>query len=269
MTEFRILQLTDLHLLSNPESTVMGIPTRLTLQDVVETILQRESEFDHVIVTGDHTHDERPESYDAVRRILKPWRDRLAVVPGNHDDRDVMRTMLGDVIGQQNPGDIDGDDRITFMLHYGSWLLVGLDTHVPGQVSGRLGEAQAAWLHERLAVHGDRPCILFCHHPTVDVGSDWMDAIGLTDRDLLVDVVRDHPSVRLICCGHVHHEFEGYSGKTRVVTTPSTGLQFRPEGTPSRFADDPPGYRVIELYENQLETYVARLPHVEHTPLCD
>ncbi|MCH2201126.1 MAG: phosphodiesterase [Fuerstiella sp.] len=269
MTEFRILHLTDLHLFRDPEATLKGIPTRLTLQDVVDTVLQCESEFDYVIVTGDHTHDECPESYEAVRQILKPWLGRLAIVPGNHDDRDVMRTILGDVIAQQNPGDIPGDDRITFTLDCGPWLLAGLDTHAPGQVPGQFGGAQAAWLNERLAVHGNRPCVLFCHHPAVDVGSDWMDAIGLTDRNELVDVVRNHPAVQLICCGHVHHEFNGQIGRTRVVTTPSTGLQFAPGGTQAKFADDPPGYRVIELCDNQLETYVVRLSHAEHTPVCD
>ena len=54
--------------------------------------------FDHVVVTGDHTHDELPESYQAVRQILSPWLDRLWQVPGNHDDRTVLRSVFGDRI---------------------------------------------------------------------------------------------------------------------------------------------------------------------------
>ena len=55
--------------------------------------------FDHLIVTGDHTHDELPQSYEAVRRILIPWLDRRGQVPGNHDARCVVRSFCGDRIG--------------------------------------------------------------------------------------------------------------------------------------------------------------------------
>ena len=88
MADTRILQLTDLHLFSDPEATLKGIPTRQTLQSVVDSVLRLESRFDHVIITGDHTHDECPESYAVVREMLGQWIDQLAIVPGNHDDRD-------------------------------------------------------------------------------------------------------------------------------------------------------------------------------------
>ncbi len=266
MADTRILQLTDLHLFRDLESTLKGIPTRRTLKSVTDAILQDEIEFDRIIITGDHTHDEHPESYTAVRKMLAPWLDRLAIIPGNHDDRDVMRSIHGDVIQRQVPGEIPNDDRITFSFHCGSWLCLGLDTHAPGQVSGQLGSAQATWLSKRLAEHGDNPCVVFCHHPPIDVGSEWMDAIGLKDRSLLLNVVQDHPSLRLICCGHVHHEFEGVIGRTRVVTTPSTGLQFDPRGTEPQFVSKPPGYRVIEFTGHQMHTHVVRLTHAEHTP---
>lgn len=269
MADTRILQLTDLHLFCDSESTLKGIPTRHTLQDVVDSIVHNESEFDRVVVTGDHTHDEDPQSYAAVRSILEPWIDRLTIVPGNHDDRKVMRSILGDVVEKQVTDTMADDDRITFSIQCGSWLCVGLDTHAPGKVSGQFGTAQAEWLRHRLTEHGNNPTLLFCHHPPIDVGSEWMDAIGLEDRSLLLNVVQDHPSVRLICCGHVHHEFEGAAGPTRVVTTPSTGLQFDPRGTKPLFANDAPGYRVIELTDDQLKTRVGRLAHAAHTPVND
>ena len=266
MADARILQLTDLHLFHDLEVTLKGIPTRRTLKSIADSILQDGIEFDRLIITGDHTHDEHPESYTAAREMFAPWLDRLAIIPGNHDDRDVMRSVYDDVIRRQVPGDIPNDDRITFSFYCGSWLCLGLDTHAPGQVSGQCGLAQATWLSERLAEHGDNPSVVFCHHPPINVGSEWMDAIGLEDRSLLQNIVKDYPCLRLICCGHVHHEFEGLLGSTRVVTTPSTGLQLDPGGTRTQFASDPPGYRVIEFTEHQMRTHVVRLTHAEHTP---
>jgi len=265
----RILQLTDLHLFNQPEETLKGIPTRETLQAVVSAILRNEDEFDHVVVTGDHTHDEQLQSYQAARGILDPWMDRLTIVPGNHDDRAVMRSVLGDVIQNQSDDSVSDDDRIVFSFQCGEWLCLGLDTHVPGEVPGYFGEAQAGWLRRRLTAHGNHPSVLFLHHPPVDVGSEWMDRIGLKDRDRLVEVVRDFPSVQLICCGHVHHEFDGTVAGACVVTTPSTGIQFDPCGAEPHFASDPPGYRVIELANDQFRTHVVRLPHADHTPVVD
>ncbi len=265
----RIVQLTDLHLFDQPGETLKGIPTRATLQAVVDAILQDEGEFDRVVITGDHTHDEKPESYQAAREILAPWHDRLSIVPGNHDDRSVMRSVLGDVIDRQAIDPVPGDDRIVFSFESGSWRCIGLDTHSPGEVPGYFGEPQADWLRSQLAAHGDNPSLLFFHHPPIDVGSEWMDRIGLKDRERLQEIIQAFPAVRLVCCGHVHHEFEGRVAETRIVTTPSTGIQFDPRGSEARFASDPPGYRVIELSDDHFETRVARLPHASHTPVAD
>jgi len=269
MADLRLLQLTDLHVFREPESTLKGIPTRDTLQEVVQWIQQHESQIDRLIITGDHTHDEHDDSYAAVRSLLEPWLDRLAIVPGNHDDRSVMRTVFGDVIAARCETTVADDDRITFSFHCGSWLCVGLDTHWPGEVAGHCGNPQIRWLRDRLAAHSPDPAIVFCHHPPVSVGSNWMDMIGLTDRDLLLDVFEEFASVRLVCCGHVHHEFTGQAGTAQVITSPSTGIQFDPAGNEPGFATDPPGYRVIELNGSDLETHVVRMPKARFTPEHD
>ena len=86
----RILQLTDLHVFAEPNARLKGIPTRECLQDVVVHILATEQPFDFVIVTGDHTHDERHESYQTVREILNPWLDRLWQVMNDCIDRGLV-----------------------------------------------------------------------------------------------------------------------------------------------------------------------------------
>ena len=258
MSTTRLLQLTDLHLFRDPQETLYGIPTCATLQMVVDSIVASGIDFDQVIVTGDHTHDEQPETYQAVREILEPWLDRLSVVPGNHDDRNVMRSVLADVINRQSVGSQLPSDRINFSILAGAWQLLGIDTHLPGEVAGHVGNEQLRWLSETLDQHAPHPVIVFCHHPPVEIGSIWMDKIGITDRDAFVRVLNDYPCVRLVCCGHVHHEFEGQLQHARVVATPSTGLQFDPAGLEPSLTDDAPGYRIIELSEDKFTTQVHR-----------
>lgn len=259
----RILQLTDLHVFSTAGERLKGIPTRESLQEVVAYIEKTEEPFDYVIVTGDHTHDERPESYQAVVDALSPWSDRLHQVPGNHDDRSLMKASFSLSSNGLT------ENALTFGIEAGEWLLLGLDTHVPGKVAGHIDDAQIAWLRETLATSTAKSVALFFHHPPVDVGSVWMDAIGLNNRDSLNVVVESDSRVRLISCGHVHHEFEFALGNARVFTTPSTGIQFDPKGETPRFAEAAPGYRVFELTADTFQTHVVRLPTIKYTPIND
>jgi len=266
MPTIRLLQLTDLHLFRDPQETLKGIPTQETLGIVLDVIQAREPTFDQVIVTGDHTHDELPETYQIVREMLGAWDDRLLIVPGNHDDRNVMRAVLGRVIDRQCEQPTPDDDRINFDVSVGNWRLLGIDTRLPGEVAGHMGSAQLEWLRLQLDAHASSPTIVFCHHPPVEIGSVWMDRIGITDRQAFADLLDEYPIVRFVCCGHVHHNFAGPLRHARVVSTPSTGLQFSPIGTEATFANDAPGYRVIELNEDTFSTTVHRVEEAHRHP---
>jgi len=261
MTLTRILQLTDLHVFRDPAERLKGIPTFELLCDVVKFIRDSGETFDYVVVTGDHTHDELPESYAAVRSVLSPWMDRLFQVPGNHDDRAVMRTVFGDRISGA------GDDRVNFSFRAGSWLCLGLDTHLRGSVPGLIDASQVEWARRQVADSDAKMVGLFLHHPPVDVGSQWMDAIGLTGKELLQAWFVEEPKVRLVCCGHVHHEFRTALGNAEILTAPSTGIQFSPAGSTPTFVSAAPGYRVIELQDTGHATRVVRLPDVRFSPV--
>lgn len=256
----RILQLTDLHVFAEPEAKLKGIPTRESLSDVLNHIESVESPFDYVIITGDHTHDELPESYQAVRDLLTPHIDRLHQVPGNHDDRAVLNEVFGDRTGSI------GASPIRFSIAADQWRLIGLDTHWPGEVAGMFDGNQADWLRSELDRCEQAHVALFFHHPPISVNSTWMDAIGLHGREQLADIASDDDRIQLICCGHVHHEFEGTLGNATVLTTPATGIQFDPSGAEPNFAADAPGYRIIELDGGSFRTEVRRLPETRYVP---
>jgi Icc protein len=104
------------------------------------------------------------------------------------------------------------------------------------------------------------------HHPPVLMHSVWMDRIGLQGRELLVEYLNTEPRIRLICCGHVHHESTSQAGFATVVTTPSTGVQFTPKGDVASFEKAPPGFRIIDLDDAGFTTRVLRLPEAVYTP---
>lgn len=262
MPGVRILQLTDLHVFREPGLRLKGIPTRELFEDVVRHILDSGEAFDYVVITGDHTHDELPESYAAVRQILHPWIDRLWQVPGNHDDRRVLRSVFSDRVSGT------GDERIQFAFSAGEWMCAGLDTHLPGSVSGRLLPDQIEWLRLQIQRHDPARIAVFLHHPPVSIGSVWMDAIGLEGREHLQELLSADSRIRLVCCGHVHHEFHTRFGSAEIVSTPSTGIQFNPEGNAANFVAAPPGYRIIELTDAGYTTRVVRLPEIRFSPVA-
>jgi Icc protein len=260
VTTTRILQLSDLHPFADPDARLFGIPTRELLQDVLAHVQESGVRADHVVVTGDLTHDELPETYAAVRELLEPVLGRLWPLPGNHDGRAALRSAFGDRICG------DGADRINFAFAAGDWLCLGLDTHVPGSVGGRIGADQVEWIRGRLDEYAPRAAVLFMHHPPVELGLAWLDRIGVEDAHLLQELLAEEPRIRLVCCGHVHHESSNQVGAAEVVTVPSTGLQFSSVSDVAQFVTAPPGYRIIDLNGDGYSTSVVRLSEARYAP---
>ena len=260
MTLIRIVHLTDPHLFADAAARFYEIPTRELFGEVLAHIEQNAGRVDHLVVTGDHTNDDLAVTYEALRDMLQPWQDRVWFVPGNHEDRALLRSTFPDRIAGA------GAERITFSFGAGASLCIGLDTHVPGQVSGHVGTDQVEWVQSQLEAHDPETAVLFMHHPPILLGLTWLDKIGLAGREQLQDLVLRDPRIRLVCCGHVHHESSHSVGAARVVTTPSTGLQFSPDSDAALFVHAAPGYRVIELEGDSCVTRVVRLPEARYAP---
>ncbi len=234
----RVVQLTDLHLFTEPERTLKEVCTRQTLQRVLDVLPRSPDAVDHLVVTGDIAHDELLETYCRLSPLLGDWRARLRLLPGNHDNRDAMQEVFPDRIQRMG-------ERIVFEEFAGAWRLLGLDTHIPGSVNGLLGAEQLDWIDSRLRAD-TRPTCLFMHHPPVGTGSHWLNLLGLGDAEALRELIIRH-AVRLVCCGHGHQEMTVGFGGCTVLMSASTGVQFRPNNYD--FDTDPlaPGYRLLEL----------------------
>lgn len=250
----RIIQISDLHVMVDPLAEVRDICTRARFDKVWAAVRREQPEATLLIVTGDLTHDEKLETYQTLRQQFADWIPKLRIVPGNHDDREIMRQVFADRI-QVVAG------RNTFVETVGGWRLIGLDSHVPGKLHGELGSAQLEWLEQQLALGPEQPVGLFLHHPPINVNSPWMDAIKLVDADALLSLVQRYPAVRIISCGHLHHERSEFAGALSFFITPSTGVQFRPETEKLEVDTVNPGYRVFDLFpDGRFQTRVERVP---------
>lgn len=262
-----VLQLSDPHLLAEPDARLRGVPTQRTLADVLALALARASKIDRIVLTGDLAHDEASATYQALRLTLGPLAPRAHPLPGNHDDRDALRSAFPEPAGA--PDAAAPPDRIVFAERVGGWCLVGLDSRLPGEDAGRLGPEQLAWLRERLAAHAGVPTVIFVHHPPVPTGHPVLDGMGLLDADALAAVLAAAPWVRAICHGHIHRAFEARLGEIPVLGAPSTAFQFPAHPDQGAYEHLPPGARLLRLDDDGagLQSEVLRLPALEYLPV--
>ena len=251
-----VLQLSDLHLLPGSGEELNGVPTTAAFAELLDFIDAHES-FDHLVLTGDLAQDEALPTYEMLREMLGPRIARTHLVPGNHDNREHLRRAFTGYTPAEGP--------LTFAFDIGGWRVLGLDTHVPGKVSGRLDPAQLRWLDAQLGEDPHRPCLAFCHHPPVPVGVEWLDRLSLEEPYPLLSRMRDEESFRALACGHVHRESETLVGDARVYTTPSTAFQFG-DDRGRRFDLLAPGYRRFTLRGDELTSEVVRLPELRFPP---
>ena len=237
-----VLQLSDLHIFAEPGKVSMGVPTYKSLAEVLEKVIATGVKFDQVVISGDLAQDEQRESYLAIREMIGRWLNRCNVIPGNHDNR----ALLLEVFAEQTAGTNEG---VRFSITAGGWRLIGIDTQMPGKITGRVAPAMLDWLADELQRNARKPTILFAHHPPIPVGSAWIDAIGLLDPEPLRKLIVNSPQVRVVSCGHVHQESCGTLGDTVVMTTPSTGVQFIPMTDTARVHAIAPGFRMFALEE--------------------
>lgn len=251
-----ILQLTDLHLMADASGELKGARTR----DIVKRVFAYLREgidagrwtFDRIVITGDLAHDELHDTYVVLRNLLAELLPRCLLLPGNHDSRPFMRDVFPELFG-------DNADFLTFSIDVDGWRLIGLDSHLPGEVPGEIASSQLEWLSCQLQTHAAQPTVIFMHHPPFAVGSSWVDAIGLRNAKELVDCIADASQVKAICAGHVHQDFESSLNGVRLITTPSASLQFTPAAETLILDTQPAGFRVLQLGD-EFQSEVVRVP---------
>lgn len=249
----RVVQISDCHLFSDPAEELRGVQPHQAVLAALQHVTEHEGGCDFLVISGDLAHDEAKPTYQMLREMLGSWVPRCRLIPGNHDDREFMHEIFSEIVPA-------GQEAVCFEEDLPGWRMIGLDSHVPGEVPGELSAAQWEWLAERLAENQEQPTILFMHHPPFSVASPWLDGIALREGERFMDLVGKMPQVRVVCCGHVHQEFQQQGEPALLLTTPSVAVQFRPQTETAEIDTVPPGYRVFDLHEDgSFETQVVRL----------
>jgi 3',5'-cyclic-AMP phosphodiesterase len=242
----RVIQLTDLHLRARLTAQVRGVPVWATLRAALAEAERLAPDL--LVLTGDLADDAKQYSYRELREALHDWTDRLRILPGNHDNRELLRATFR--LGRSTLG---------FADRLGGWHLIGIDTVTPKRNRAQFGAEQLDWLAAELA-DGHEPVVIFTHHPPVSVNTWWLDRDLARDVRQFQKILERTDRVRAVVSGHVHQEVTRRISNTDVFMTPSTAYQFRLGGWwPARMDNGRPGLRVLELSHDSFETRVVRL----------
>ena len=232
-----LLQITDTHLFADADRAHRGISTQATLEAVL-TQARSDSRWppDAIVVTGDIVHDESRAGYRRFRQTLEALGPPAYCIPGNHDDPELMAECLASPRVQ-----VCGDVRL------GTWRVILLNTHLPGEVGGELGANELARLEGTLTrLSGEHTLICMHHHP-LPMGSAWMDPVGLRDAEQFLQIVQRHSQVRAVLWGHVHQASDRQRDGVRFLSSPSTCSQFLPASDEFAVDTRPPGMRWLAL----------------------
>ncbi len=234
----RLLQFTDLHLYGDADAMLRGHATLPALERALDHARARHWDAAALLVTGDLVQDDAG-GYAHVRRLFAGLGKPVHCIPGNHDLVQEMQAALAGA-----PFVLGGH------FDLGAWRVVMLDSAEPGAASGRLAPAALAQLDQALGTAGARHALVCLHHHPIDMGSLWLDRVGLVNRDDFLAVIDHHPNVRAVLWGHVHQELDRERRGVRFMSTPATCAQFLPGS--AEFAVDarPPAYRVLSLLDS-------------------
>ena len=249
-----LVQVTDTHLTGTEAGCLLGMNTARSARGVIDAALAAES-ADCILVTGDIAADGQPEAYGQLEVLLGTSLPSLWL-PGNHDDVSCHKDRYGPNMKRR--------------LRAMHWDVVMLETQVEGEVGGVLSTTELAALRSAVddARLANKALLVATHHPLRRLESAWLDEQSVKNASEALEILDPIADRMALISGHVHQESDELINGVRMMTTPSTCVQFAPGSQDFALDSKDPGYRRLVLHPNaRIETQVVRISDEENRPL--
>ena len=256
-----LCQISDLHIKAERKLAYGRVDTAGMLERGVAAILRLAPAPDAVLITGDLVDRGSDAEYELLAQLIAPLSTQghlpVYLIAGNHDERDALRRNFPahTYLRQWAP-------FVQYAIDAHALRIVALDTVIPGQGGGLVCAERLDWLDRTLSQAPEQATVILMHHPPFVTGIGHMDRVGLDNSDALEAVVRRHPQVERVLCGHLHRSIQARFGGTVASTCPSTAHQVAldlGQPSPDNFVMEPPGYQLHFWNGKQLVTHTAVL----------
>ncbi len=236
------MQLSDLHLFEDPLKIHKERAPLQQLQAAIQNINAQMSNDKIVIISGDLVSDISQKTYELLAQTIKEIDAMVYVIPGNHDDRDLIkRYFIGNNISHEKE------------IHRDNWLILLLDSSAPGKNlgSGRLDQAELNRVEQLLNQYPQKDILIFIHHPPILFGAGWFQAICLENRAEFINLIQHQKNVRATIFGHGHYQYNALINNQLYIGAPSTWRQF--DHTIDKYTEynaAPGGYNEYKLMDD-------------------
>jgi 3',5'-cyclic AMP phosphodiesterase CpdA len=214
-----LVQITDTHILPPGELLYGNTDTAAHLSEVVRQINVMQPTPDVVMITGDLVERADSAFYQHFIELVKPLEMPVYVIPGNHDDPEIMAKAFDDT-----PYFPVSDGTFQYAIEDLPFRVLALNSHSDGTELPEFDEQRLSWVSDQLE-RSDRPTLIAIHHPPMVTGIEFLDMGGSEWFQGLRSVLAGHPQARLVICGHCHTDLVGRIGQTPVYMAPAVAHQ--------------------------------------------
>lgn len=209
--KYRLVQLTDCHLLANISDWYQGCQPAVHLQQIVMQL--QIAPPDAVILTGDLTQDHSAASYQLLAKLLSPLACPVFLVPGNHDDVNLLQALTAQAPFVAAEG-----------IQLADWQLLLLNSKglTP---AGSFAAAKQQLLQQHFQQSTAAYFWLFMHHHPQPLDC-FIDQYGLQEQSTFWQLLAAEPRVRGLSHGHAHLAYQRVQDGIQLVGCPATSVQF-------------------------------------------
>jgi 3',5'-cyclic-AMP phosphodiesterase len=224
VASYLLVQISDVHL-TGRGLLMPGVAPRDNLISGLRLLEASGITPDVFLLTGDLADTGEAACYEDLAAILaeaaRGSGASVVYVPGNHDDRGAFRRhLLGGAAGSGSPG--AGPINQT---HWRDGLrIIAIDSTVPGEAHGFLDDETVDFLTSELETPAPDGTVVALHHPPIPTPLEPMSGIRLRDPERLRDAIAGS-DVRVVLCGHNHHQALGALGAVPVWVGPASAYQ--------------------------------------------
>lgn len=232
-----LVQITDCHLLAQPDAWYQGIQPYRHLQRLLVSI---RAQAPLLILTGDLTEDHSAASYALLQQLLADWPAPVFLLPGNHDERAALLQL-----SQQPPFQLE---RRLALPGWQLWLLDSKgDTPAGSFPAPRLAELEQWFVQSE-----QQQIFWFCHHHLLPIGS-FIDRFDQQDKTGLLSMLQREPRLRGLAHGHCHHAYQMRLPTFVQVGCPASSVQFLQTADWQTVDDGPQACRWTFSADGQLQ----------------
>ena len=247
LSTIKLLQVSDCHVSADPKADYRGQNADRNLTRLL--LAMRSWDPDLVLLTGDVSEDASPAAYARVAVRLGTIGAPVLALPGNHDKPEVMKRHFP-------KGPWAGG---THALELGRWLLVALDSTVPGKIPGFFSQQNLERFDACMRGADAEHILVALHHQPVPVNAPWIDRYPLEEAGRFLNFVDREHRIRCVTWGHVHHEVNLERKGVKFLGAPSTVANSLPASKKFTWDMTGPSCRWLQLGEDgSVETGILR-----------